>query len=1789
MSLLLNTTVANDDSFLDQAGNLVTKGLPAMVVSGGVGLANTAISLGNLVGGDFTQYDAQQVTGDLLGKDIQDYYANHETLVEAGGLLLSSIVPGSLAVKAARAGQRGLANAAAREGAGLITRTTSKVLGTGNEINQLTKAIRQGQNSMTAVDNLKFTTFGRSTIQGFYESFAFEAGAILTNNQNAILNPDDLDYISAITSNLDTVAIGTVLGGGIGGLLGGNLAKGQLRSAQREADTALKSLAANKDVTVRGALGGDNLVVTYKEYVNSLAAVPTGGYKSLAEGAGDANAYLKSADHNIRVEMKGQLMEMGGIKGVKFSANEMNGTTLRDVTEDLAEIFADKTIGVDAISQTFGGLKSFGYIPIGKTEAKGGLDAIKQKVTDKFSIRTRSAQAAQGLEETLLERTYYSIRDKRIGDKKKKRIGTDGKFKGWIDPATRKDVAADSYASMVSTIRAEVKRNPEGVTEDMFHSLIAFGNRNDVANLMETSVGKQFVEEATELLQTETKNLIIGLNHKQLSKISAEDLGKMLQEQGNLFNMDTLFQTTVQTMKAGKDLKKFPLLQKFADTKEISERYIENSIYFNTKTRSFTNVPVGATAADYGQITLKGKTLHYAKGELGAGSKFRGEDLVSGKVDTIEATAHWAKAQLTTDANTWRKSAKEAGVLEADDFYSLHNAINSFELFHSGSRGKVSYNDFKVFVKNSSGETIEIGHTAALDLLRTQKQKAFLELSEKNSKDFLWSAEDLRNMLNVTDDFILRQGVPTARNDLAHFLTQNNYMKTQNIRMDYAAQDLERNFAIGKGMLEVERRLAARRKDIGLTTQSYLDRRGAQNMAVPNKLQRDADFTPADSVTRGSVTQGFVNSQQADTMGEAFFQGISKVTSLLRQNAIDTTSRAMANIGKNLKGDQAALAELSVVNSKLAQGNYGIMKGAEVKEWQATLDGFFDDLVDVNKSYLVPSDFIASVRNGDIDPATLMDTFNFAGRRQTVTAIENKNVSNFLEQYGNLNSSYVRDRNLLNRHNGDSYDWNEFTLPAIAPKLTDLPEMATVTFPAGRKYGDAGQGYIFARNQKELTDKIAVLQKNNPDAEVHRISQVEADARRLEGIDLNRAITSNSTNVDMRKHGLFWDVLPEPSAGMVDRFMDVTTTNRIKLDRQYVREHYIEDFRALEMEDAALGVQSKQSKNAGKSTELSPQRKLLNAALGIQNQAEYRTYRGLQEKAAELINNAAATFSGHMVKVESAYRTKDIKAIDNAWEEVNKYASHHGLPLVYRGAEDYIMSTSKVGRDVASATVSKMNAFTSWLMLRADQIQGMVNAFSTPITLMPAIKELRHMIGAEGIEGIIKSKTGVKVPGTEISFSSDFKLMMNSFKRALTDKEAIKRMTEQGHITRDFQQLLDATEEFSAVAATMEASKINGFFGKLGSKLTFLSDKSEELVRLTAALAADDIITDAIKVASPANAAKLEGMRFSLINSVVTKTHGNYVAAQRPTLFQGFGGQALGLFQTYQFNLIQMLARNVQQGELANAMRMVGLQGSIFGAQSIPGFQFINEHIGEKTHGRTDLYAEANQNLGKELSDFILYGAASAITLPLGTGTNFYTRGDLTPRTPILVPTSIGEMPLVNFLTKFVNATSAAYQQAGVDMSPNVLWQFLAHQGYSRPLSGVGQLMLGGKTTLQGTTVLDFDELDVRSLHTAVKLMGTQTTEESIALNAFYRSKSYQSSRQAELNRIGMGARVALQNGRAVDTTAIMSQYLQSGGDGANFDRWYQNQVQHAGESELSRMRANMTSPEGKYLQAILD
>jgi hypothetical protein len=340
-------------------------------------------------------------------------------------------------------------------------------------------------------------------------------------------------------------------------------------------------------------------------------------------------------------------------------------------------------------------------------------------------------------------------------------------------------------------------------------------------------------------------------------------------------------------------------------------------------------------------------------------------------------------------------------------------------------------------------------------------------------------------------------------------------------------------------------------------------------------------------------------------------------------------------------------------------------------------------------------------------------------------------------------------------------------------------------------------------------------------------------------------------------------------------------------------------------------------------------------------------------------------------------------------------------------------------------------------------------------------------------------------------------------------------------------------------------------------------------------------------------------MKASVINTFVNRTQGVTLAAQRPLLFKGAIGQAVGLFQTYQFNMLQQLFRHIGEGNTKQTATLLGLQGSIYGMNGLPAFNAMNQYLVGNAAGNSqhnDVYSTAYNAVGREAGDWLLYGISSNFLLNPDMKVNLYTRGDINPRQVTVIPTQPQDVPIIGATTKFFGAAYEAMQK--IDKGADVWGSFLQgveHSGVSRPLAGIAQTLEattnpGNKvfsTTGKGNIVM---QNDLVSAMTAARVLGAKPLDEAVLLDAYHRVTVYDAATAAKVENLGEGIKATVAGGGAAtpqQITNFAQEYVKAGGKQQGFNKWYTGQVLDANKSQVNKMIENSKNPGSTYMQSI--
>ena len=260
----------------------------------------------------------------------------------------------------------------------------------------------------------------------------------------------------------------------------------------------------------------------------------------------------------------------------------------------------------------------------------------------------------------------------------------------------------------------------------------------------------------------------------------------------------------------------------------------------------------------------------------------------------------------------------------------------------------------------------------------------------------------------------------------------------------------------------------------------------------------------------------------------------------------------------------------------------------------------------------------------------------------------------------------------------------------------------------------------------------------------------------------------------------------------------------------------------------------------------------------------------------------------------------------------------------------------------------------------------------------------------------------------------------------------------------------------------------------------------------------------------------------------LTKTIGNYYSAQRPVMFQGTLGVAIGLFQTYMLTWAQQAFRSIEEKNFKALASQMLAQAGLFGMGSTPMYDLFSKTIGEHFSDKHyDLQSGTYRALPDPLAEFIVYG------LPASLGVGLYTRGDMQPRIPFTQDSVLDTIAAVNATKQVIAATGHTLKKVmqANDMGEGVrgLLEGIAMQSLSRPMArvveaiplpdGQGGFRAVGAISREGNTIATSDEI-WSGPGLVSRLLASRSTEEQVKrevdyLNTFYGSVDFRNRKKA--------------------------------------------------------------------------
>lgn len=587
------------------------------------------------------------------------------------------------------------------------------------------------------------------------------------------------------------------------------------------------------------------------------------------------------------------------------------------------------------------------------------------------------------------------------------------------------------------------------------------------------------------------------------------------------------------------------------------------------------------------------------------------------------------------------------------------------------------------------------------------------------------------------------------------------------------------------------------------------------------------------------------------------------------------------------------------------------------------------------------------------------------------------------------------------------------------------------------------------------------------------------------------------------------------------------------------------------------------------------------------------TQQMLDEKVTAVWNRAVPVVRGIFQRGKNP-TDLEINQIEDIFNEV-------GFKSAYYDSTLQALANSPIPRGALTGFVRKANAFLTTTILRFDPFNALNNLLGNNVIMSAEVKAITSALKVGDTEAVgdLARLAQVKIPGQDAHILSGPKLIANSLRRlhGPQREQLLAQYRAQGllpDLTDQYYRSLDAitlTGMESAKDLNSKWSQLSASWKKLetgGTKLTG-NAWAEQFNRLIAADVMKQITEVGIK-----HGVLDEKMAWSYVNTMVNRVNGVVRAAERPLMFQGPVGQAMGLFQSYQFNLIQQTLRHVGEGRGKSVAMLAGMQTSIYGASSLPGFSMINNSLIGNASGNPDhqdVHSLSQVAFGREGADWLLYGAPSNIL-----GAALYSRGNTNPRTWHVVPnpTNPTEIPFISGFTKF----AGSFKQAADRVAEGApVWEsFLSgveHMGLSRPMAGIAATARAftnesGEVYSTQRSGNFLASHDLMSMATLMRIAGAKPIDEAIMQNDYFRIRSYAEADRAKRDKIGEALRTAIQAEGNVESSAIESfaeQYVRQGGNAANFNKYMLDQYKNATVSQAEQMARNLNSPYGRAMQ----
>ena len=568
---------------------------------------------------------------------------------------------------------------------------------------------------------------------------------------------------------------------------------------------------------------------------------------------------------------------------------------------------------------------------------------------------------------------------------------------------------------------------------------------------------------------------------------------------------------------------------------------------------------------------------------------------------------------------------------------------------------------------------------------------------------------------------------------------------------------------------------------------------------------------------------------------------------------------------------------------------------------------------------------------------------------------------------------------------------------------------------------------------------------------------------------------------------------------------------------------------SVKMQPGASGIIKKTEKDAAAV--------LMNTIMGKSNLDQYGLWRGTNQIYSAILEKTLGTIQDVMEPILNTGKNlfgKGKNLSDKQYEELQKQLEMRGIPNPFKDFQEAearrLFHQDRVAKTEALSTRVTVlaNTLAATTLLRVGELgQAYVNAISLPILMTSEIS----------------SKLPAKFMNAELAVNPEFDVVRTMYNgwRYNHRPEALPYIQRAKDLNM-FKGVVSEADELFARTRSLDPGILSTTESLMRSKLvetlSKATDFSEQVVR-------EKAFSTGVYIAKTAYPTLPDAGVMVFARDFMDRTIGNYAAAQRPTMFQGTLGVAMGLFQTYMLTMAQSLYRHLERGEFKALAKTMLAQSTIFGAKSLPGFNIVSEKIGEHFSDQNfDLVTGTFRALPDKLAEAVIYGLPSSFSQAAIT-----TRGEIQPRVPDPFK-GIGAIPAVALTGQVYDAikrVGTAVFQADKTAGQGI-FEAISMQSISRPVARMSELVAGYSVTGKGNLVAGPDEIWAWNSVLA-RGLATRPVQEMRARDAIHLNSMYGSIDRENRQGITMQLRSHLRDGTLNDEIVanLAEQYMRTG------------------------------------------